>query len=99
MDQAPYCPRCKHRHLSGLRCWRGRYVAAVLALVLAEYGDHCCHCGRPASRSVEHVIPRSVGGTDDLANLRPAHLLCNLQRGTRPMAGYLPVRTVSSSRW
>jgi 5-methylcytosine-specific restriction endonuclease McrA len=98
---APSCLRCRHRHLPALRCWLGRYVAETLGRVLARYGDTCCHCGRPGSRSVEHVIPRSVGGTDDLDNLRPAHLVCNVKRGTRPMAGY-GIRTITetrSNRW
>lgn len=94
MSTAPACPACRHRHLVGLPCWNGRYVARVAAAVLAEYGDTCCHCGQPGARSVEHVRPRSWGGTDDLANLRPAHLRCNLSRGTRPMVGWaLPTRS------
>jgi 5-methylcytosine-specific restriction endonuclease McrA len=99
--QAPPCPRCRHRHLPGLRCWAGRYVYDVLARVLAHYGQACCHCARPGSNSVEHVVPRSVGGTDDLANLRPAHLACNVRRGVGAMAGY-GQRTITetrSSRW
>ena len=98
---APTCGRCHHRHLETLPCWAGRYVAQVRALVLDTYGDTCCHCGRPGARSVEHVHPRSVGGTDTLANLLPAHLTCNLRRGTRPMPGYLarPVTTYTSTRW
>jgi HNH endonuclease len=33
--------------------------------------------------SVDHVIPRSEGGSDDLANLRLAHWRCNWQRRAR----------------
>lgn len=97
----PTCPKCRHRHLAGLRCWAGAYVYAVRALVLARYGESCCHCARPGSDSVEHVTPRSAGGTDDLPNLLPAHLVCNLRRGVRPMPGY-GTRTVTdttSGRW
>ena len=99
--QAPTCPRCHHRHLPGLRCWGGRYVAAVLARVLSHYGQACCHCDRPGANSVEHVVPRSAGGTDDLANLRPAHLSCNVRRGTSAMAGYgqRGITETTSSRW
>jgi hypothetical protein len=98
---APRCPRCRHRHLVELRCWAGRYVAQVLGLVLTTYGDTCCHCAQPGARSVEHVQPRSHGGTDDLANLLPAHLRCNQERGTRPMVGYGIRRELTPvvSRW
>jgi hypothetical protein len=98
---APTCGRCHHRHLAGLPCWAGRYVYRVRALVIATYGDTCCHCGLPGARSVEHVRPRSMGGTDALANMLPAHLGCNLKRGTKPMTGYAtrPVIASTSTRW
>ena len=70
-------------------CWVGRRIRDYLALVLAEYGDLCAHCGRAGSDSVEHVQPRSRFGTDALANLRPAHIACNARRGTKPMAGWM----------
>jgi len=98
---APVCRRCQARHLDYLRCWSGRYVVQVRAAVLARYGDRCVHCGIAGARSVEHVRPRSFGGTDQLDNLRPAHLVCNLRRGTEPMPGWPPalVTTEVSPRW
>lgn len=33
--------------------------------------------------SIDHVIPWSMGGSDDPANLRLAHLTCNVRRGNR----------------
>ena len=98
---APHCRRCRRRHLPGLPCWGGRYVVKVRALVLSTYGDICCHCGLPGSRSVEHLQPRSHGGTDQLDNLRPAHLACNVSRGTNPMPGWglEPVPVETSPRW
>jgi len=97
-DRAGLCRRCRHRHLPTLPCWGGRYVTQLRRLVLSTYGDICVHCGGPAARSVEHLQPRSLGGTDALANLRPAHLACNISRGTRPMPTG-PVTVESSSRW
>lgn len=71
------------------------------ALVLATYGDVCVHCGRHGATSPEHVQPRSMGGTDALDNLRPAHLACNISRGTDPMPGWGtgPVTDATSTRW
>jgi hypothetical protein len=101
MTAAPTCNRCQHRHLRTLPCWSGRYVAQLRALVLSTYGDTCCHCGVAHARSVEHVQPRSAGGTDALTNLRPAHLACNIARGTRPMPGWGldPIAVEVSPRW
>jgi 5-methylcytosine-specific restriction endonuclease McrA len=33
----------------------------------------------------DHVTPRSLGGSDDIANLRPAHHECNRDRGNGPV--------------
>jgi len=60
--------------------WGGRKVGRLRGLVLAEYGDTCHLCGHPGADTVDHIIPRSRGGTDDLDNLRPAHLSCNSAR-------------------
>lgn len=66
--------------------------------VFATYGTACywCHtqtipaqprqAGRPRDpreRTVDHLIPRSHGGTNDLTNLRPACWRCNSSRGKR----------------
>jgi 5-methylcytosine-specific restriction endonuclease McrA len=98
---APPCPRCGDRHLVELRCWNGRHVDRMRRAVLATYGETCVHCGRPGATSVEHVQPRSWCGTDALDNLRPAHLACNMSRGTDPMPGWrLPaVVATRSDRW
>lgn len=37
----------------------------------------------PLAFTIDHVIPRSEGGDDEPANLRPAHFLCNSTRGDR----------------
>jgi hypothetical protein len=60
-------------------------------------GDKCGICDRPMrfdvstgargesdeGATVDHVIPRSHGGSDDAANLRLAHWRCNRARGNR----------------
>lgn len=70
--------------------WGGRRVAELRAAVLAEHGPWCWLCGgpldlgRPGAIHLDHVQPRADGGTDDPANLRPAHQTCNQTRGRRP---------------
>lgn len=39
--------------------------------------------GNAKGPSVDHVVPRSKGGSDDLANLRLTHWTCNQKRGNR----------------
>lgn len=50
----------------------------------------CCWCGKECrpepgyrnSVSLEHIVPRSEGGTDDIENLAMACVRCNNKRGT-----------------
>jgi hypothetical protein len=35
---------------------------------------------RPLSASIDHIMPRAAGGTDDRDNLQLAHLFCNLEK-------------------
>jgi 5-methylcytosine-specific restriction endonuclease McrA len=65
-----------------LASWRGSEV----------WVGKCIHCnshlyvrvdGKPISRAtIEHIIPRHHGGTDDLENLAMACARCNGHKGT-----------------
>ena len=53
----------------------------------------CLLCGTPTLRewvkgdmrspTLDHIMPRSLGGSDDIGNLRTAHWLCNSIRGNQ----------------
>ena len=61
--------------------------------VVARDGSDCKLCGEtvdmslvypdPMSRSVDHIVPKSLGGQNNLANYQLAHLTCNVRRGNR----------------
>lgn len=74
------------------RTWLGK----VKALYARQKG--VCHlCGRrlppledrffqgDRAPSLDHLVPRSQGGGDQLTNLAVAHIRCNRMRGTRPL--------------
>lgn len=79
-----YCKPCKRRYKS--------HYMSVVELALRD-GPYCGLCGcdvdMDATRpdfmcpSVDHITPRSAGGTDDPENLQLAHLRCNVQKGSR----------------
>lgn len=51
-----------------------------------HYGNKCCYCARklPSSElNLDHVIPRSRGGTTDWTNIVTACIPCNLRKGNR----------------
>lgn len=78
--------------------WEGSKVRRLRALVLAEYGTVCHLCGGVGADSVDHVIPRSLGGDDSLDNLRPAHRSCNFSRGNMTMNQWRRQRGADPSR-
>jgi 5-methylcytosine-specific restriction endonuclease McrA len=100
-DLAPKCPRCRRHHLSTLPCWGGRYSQQLRRLAFETWGDECWLCGHPGATTVDHVKSRARGGTDALANLRPAHRFCNTGRGAgdpRPPTTS-PVTVEINERW
>ncbi|MFW9180579.1 HNH endonuclease [Corynebacterium striatum] len=89
-----------------MRRWGGRRATALVQATLATYGTRCHLCGRDGADSADHVVPRSLGGPDELANLRPAHRSCNFRRGNLPLAEWrrrFPIASrvelSRSSRW
>lgn len=63
--------------------------------VRALHGGACYVCGllvdprippgTPQGETLEHVIPKSLGGSDELGNLRLSHGRCNLKRDYREL--------------
>lgn len=54
--------------------------------ICAEHIDSRLTYPDPMSMSIDHIIPRSQGGSHKIDNLRAAHLLCNAKRGAKPAA-------------
>lgn len=65
--------------------WR-RLAAKILAEHRAVYGDVCPGWMREPHQadvlSVDHVVPRSVGGTDERSNLQVLCRVCNSAKHT-----------------
>ena len=66
-------------------------------LILQRDGYTCAYCQRDAN-SVDHVVPRSHGGTDDLDNLVACCSSCNSSKGDRFFSSpHLPPLTFRDS--
>ncbi|MEG4023011.1 HNH endonuclease [Microcoleus sp. S13C4] len=52
--------------------------------LIDDYGHNCWWCGKCLPKNqltIEHLRPKSLGGSDCLENLRLACLSCNQSRG------------------
>lgn len=84
----------KRRSLAERRARAQRSSDKPTAARLAQRDGWTCHiCGKAVDPDligsmnkyrpiVDHLVPISQGGTDDMANARLAHLRCNAKRGT-----------------
>lgn len=81
-----------------LPVWVRRHLSkkAKLARLRAIHGDDCWRCNKPmrfdgepncgGAATIEHLTPRSKGGTWALDNLRLCHVGCNRYLGDRTAA-------------
>ena len=72
--------------------------------VMLRDGHQCQYCARrPPLRelNIDHIVPRSRGGTDSWENLVTACRLCNLRKGWRTPdeAGMRLIRSPVPPRW
>jgi hypothetical protein len=52
--------------------------------VYDKYGGHCAYCGKQLSikeLTVDHIMPTSHGGKDNIENLRASCKTCNNMKG------------------
>lgn len=69
---------------------QGDRIGSDRLAICERDGWKCGICGEPVDdnlrhpdpmcASLDHILPLSAGGTDDLSNLRLTHLLCNVRR-------------------
>ena len=52
-----------------------------MARIEKRDGTGCYYCGTYQPLTLDHIVPRALGGTWEVENLRIACLPCNQQRG------------------
>ena len=105
---AIYCSKRCARHAGRAR--RGAFAPPdTLRLAVYERDGWTCQlCGDSTSRehvsgdpfspTLDHVIPRSLGGGDDESNLRLTHAICNSLRRDQSEVSYAAAFAVWNSR-
>ena len=66
-------PRLRHR---------AKIPAHIRHEVFARDGA-CLHCGTTDDLTIDHIVPWSAGGSDDIANLQTLCRSCNARKGAR----------------
>lgn len=90
LDEAVIAPYLAERNFGVVakpRKWRG-LTPGVRFAVLQRCNFRCSYCGRSAkdvTLHIDHIFPRSKGGTDEPSNLTAACRDCNLGKHAKPL--------------
>ena len=47
------------------------------------YGNKCIRCGKLENATVDHVVPLSRGGRNEILNCQPLCITCNDRKGVK----------------
>ena len=83
-----------HRRRARLRAVSGAFTKAEWIALCAHYNHRCLRCGETKQLTPDHVIPLSRGGNNDISNIQPLCLDCNLRKSTKTI-DYRPTRSAS----
>jgi 5-methylcytosine-specific restriction endonuclease McrA len=64
------------------------YTTEALDWIASLVDPVCAYCGRTATE-IDHVVPVSLGGTGDVANLVPACRECNARKSNASLAEFM----------
>ena len=65
------------------RCASGSFTREEWNKKLCEHGGKCAHCGSANHLTIDHIIPISRGGTNNIDNIQPLCAFCNSSKGGR----------------
>lgn len=91
LGQSTKCSECGERrrygkctkHRDGFRGWGAQVSSSKRKRVYKKCNGRCGICGRLVDKvyTIDHIIPVSRGGSNDIENLQVAHDLCNQWKG------------------
>jgi len=69
-----------------------KWIRAEKRLAIYARDAHACvYCGSAANLSLDHIVPRELGGTHEASNLVTACVRCNSARRDLPLSDWLDV--------
>lgn len=81
----------------GLNTTDRRHLRYIRQRLIAEHGMVCALCGKPIESkeelTVDHIIPRAMGGATIHGNCQLAHKSCNVRKGNK----YIDTETVENA--
>lgn len=82
--------KLQNPEISGVEYQQGQLFGyETREYLLEKWGRRCAYCGAEnVPLQVEHIIPKSRGGSDRVANLTLACRRCNLEKGSRTAEEY-----------
>lgn len=82
--------------------WGRAQTLAMREAIIKRDGPNCWLCGKPFAPkekpTLDHVVPKSMGGSHQVSNLKIAHYLCNTARGSRLDPNRAPRGVVKNRR-
>lgn len=72
-----------HRRRAIMRGSGGKYTPEQWRDLCAKYNHVCLCCGKAARLTPDHVVPIAKGGSNDISNIQPLCLPCNLRKATK----------------
>lgn len=80
----------QHPEITGILYQRGELCGwEIRSYLLEKFGRHCVYCGRGETAfEIDHVVPRSRGGTNRVSNLVLSCHACNSVKGDRTAAEF-----------
>lgn len=78
-----YTRTANHKRRARVIGGGGSYTLAEWEALCAKYGHLCLRCGEHKPLTVDHVIPISKGGSNDISNLQPLCRSCNARKSVK----------------
>ncbi|NEP49201.1 MAG: HNH endonuclease [Moorea sp. SIO3C2] len=83
--------KMQNPEISGIEYQQGELAGyEVREYLLEKWGRECAYCGQQnIPLQIEHIHPKSFGGSDRVSNLSLACEKCNQRKGNRPIEEFL----------